>query len=31
MSAIVKLTEKEEHGRTFFWQRGTLTIREVVT
>lgn len=30
MSTTVKLTEKEEEVMTFFWQRGTLTIREVV-
>lgn len=30
MNAIPKLTEKEEEVMAFFWQRGTLTIREVV-
>jgi len=30
MTAIPKLTEKEEEVMTIFWQRGTLSIREVV-
>lgn len=30
MNNVPKLTEKEEEVMTFFWQKGTLAIREVV-
>lgn len=30
MSTITKLTEKEEEVMTFFWQKGKLSVRDVV-